>query len=78
MTAAILTFPRWRRSVADCTPAAIMRRVRFAALHAGCPAHQLPAVEAYADVLLATGHSPHYVITAARSYAAQVVEQVSA
>lgn len=72
MSALVIPFPRWRRTVADCNREAVLRRVRFAALHAGCDAQDVITVETYAAALLDNGHASDAVVQAARSFASQL------
>lgn len=72
MSALVIPFPRWRRAVANCNREAVLRRVRFAALHAGCDGQDVLTVERYAAALLDKGHKPDAVVQASRSFAAQI------
>jgi hypothetical protein len=64
--------------VADWSDEATLRRVRMAALSAGCNGAQRTMTRDYAQGLLAGGMPGHKVVEAARSYAAQLIERVPA
>ncbi len=72
MSALVIPFPRWRRTLAGIDHSAVLRRVRFAALHAGCDGQDVTTVERYAAALLDNGHPADAVVQASRSFAAQL------
>ena len=53
--------------------ATTLRRVRFAAMHAGCTDNQVRMVQGYAEGLLRAKRPAHEVVEAARSYAGQLL-----
>ena len=75
MTATILPFSRARAALRDANRDATLRRVRFAARHAGCDGQDVITVESYGAALLDNGHTPDAVVQAARSFAAQLHTQ---